>query len=152
MYEQLAFGRSSDPIPGQNFRRLILGIASKPDGYAIALNILHMRLHSDMEKHRVVAPEIIDAGRELLRQAAFAREDASEDYRLGIIVKTCLAGDGGVAIAQELVRKFRDSVTKYHTLASYHHQFLEGLVCSPATSFTRRVAGRWPGGIRWDGS
>ena len=82
----LVYGRVCEPIPGPEFRDLMLAIGAKPDGNRIALEILSMRLHSDSTAKREPLPETIEAGRVLLEQYSFQgrgnRAD-HDDYKLG---------------------------------------------------------------------
>ena len=51
-YHALANGRASDNIPGPALRDLLLVISSKPNGNIVAINILSMRLFSDLVQKR----------------------------------------------------------------------------------------------------
>jgi len=106
---------------------LVLTIAAMPSGYDVAIEILHMRLHSEEERKAGIAPELIDAGCELMQQYTFARKYDREDYRLGAITKSCFIGTKGAAVTTEIVRKLKVAVEKYETSAFYHDDLLDGL-------------------------
>jgi hypothetical protein len=109
----LASGRASDPIDGPDLKRLVLGIAEKPDGLSVAVHILAMRLHSDQSDGRHSAPEVKEAGRALLAKYQFSRHDAErtrDDYDLGRIAVVSLPDDVGKPIVRRLCRDLVDAV------------------------------------------
>jgi hypothetical protein len=78
IYTYLAYGRATDPIPAKEMKELVLTIAGLPDGDDVAVEILHMRLHSDEEREGGVAPELIDAGgRRLIARETSGSNDHS---------------------------------------------------------------------------
>jgi hypothetical protein len=127
-YHYLALGRAADSIPGQDLKNLVLAIAERPDGFEVAAQILHLRLHSDKDQKRGHAVECIDAGRELMRSVVFARSNISHSYALGMIAQTCLGGDGGIDVAQEVCRRLLQSIAKYEAHAYEHNYLFEGLL------------------------
>lgn len=105
MYRNLAFGRTTDRLGGDILKDLLLVIASQPDGFDVALEILSMRLHSDRSAQREYEPELIEAGRDLLRRVTFRKDNQRGDHELAGIVKTCLTGlDAGPIAAAVAVR------------------------------------------------
>jgi hypothetical protein len=84
-----------------------------------------MRLNSDRERNEEIAPELVDTGCDLLRQLRFTRNDR-EDYRLGIIVETCLTSERGATIVTELCARLKTAVRKYETNAIFHDDLLSG--------------------------
>ena len=105
IYRNLASGRATDPVSGQDLNELVVEIAAKPGGYDVAIEILWMRLHSDTERKQDHGPEIIDAGCELMRQLRFTKKKEREGYRLEELSKRCLVGEKGATIVQEICRK-----------------------------------------------
>jgi hypothetical protein len=71
----------------------VLTIAGMPAGYDIAIEILYMRLHSEKDRKEPIAQELVDTGRELLRQHRFASKNDLEGYRIGAIAKCCITGE-----------------------------------------------------------
>lgn len=120
-------GRVTDPIPPAALRTLLLEIAARPGGWDVAIGILYMRLFSDESQKQVSAPEIIDTGRELMLGIDFTNSNIQVEYKLGLICKQCLRGDGAAEIVRSVCRKFRDAVTKYETYIFYHEELLQGL-------------------------
>lgn len=133
VYRQLACGRATDPISGENMGRLLLEIATRPDGFDIALFIIFMRLHSDKGKADS-DPEVLSAGRKLTRKIEFSRGEVREDYHLGEVVKSCFVGEEGRKITHEVCCKIRDSVSKRKTFAFAHDDMLQALLLVQPTA------------------
>ncbi|MBZ5678376.1 MAG: hypothetical protein LAP61_29415 [Acidobacteriia bacterium] len=127
MFTYLAYGRATDPIPPSDLKELVLTIAGIQGGDAVAIQILQMRLHSDKDRNEPIAQELVDAGRELLRQLSFATKNDQGDYRIGDIAKHCLTGDQGAAVATGICATLKAAVTTYETHAFYHDDLLDGL-------------------------
>ncbi|HTM35323.1 MAG TPA: hypothetical protein VL156_01130 [Terriglobales bacterium] len=134
MYIYLAYGRATDPIPAADLRELVLTMAEMPSGHDVALEILQMRLHSDEQRKQGIAPELIDAGCELIRKLAFTKKNDREDYGLGDIARSCLKGAKGAAVTKEICRKLKSAVAKYETSAFYHGDLLHGLFGAQPTA------------------
>ena len=98
-----------------------------PAGYDIAIEILYMRLHSEKDRKEPIAQELVDTGRELLRQHRFASKNDLEGYRIGAIAKCCITGEQGAAVATALCATFKAAVTMHKTHAFYYGDLLDGL-------------------------
>ncbi len=123
----LGWGRASDAISGADLKELVLSLAARPQGYAIATDILSMRLHSDRDSKAEHAPELIEAGRELLSQAEFEDRDSMHDYRMRMIVNACLPGKAGKEAARNICKRFKEGLAK-HSVYTFHFEgLLEGL-------------------------
>ena len=127
-YEVLAWGGAPDQISPQDLKELVLTIAGKPEGFNPALEILGMRLYSDERKKQDHAHDIIEAGRELLRQLRFTEKTDREDRRLEAIGKACLVGEEGVEVVRGICHKLKDSVAKYETYSFNNTGLLLGLL------------------------
>jgi hypothetical protein len=130
VYRNLAFGRATDPISGEDFKKLVLEIAAKTDGFDVASDIVYMRLHSDKDDEQ---PGILDAGRELMRQVKFTKKNNSEDYHLGKIIELCLVGKEGAITVQDLCAKLKDAASKYETYIFNHADLVNGLFSAQPT-------------------
>jgi hypothetical protein len=126
MFSYLTLGRATDPIAAPDLRDLLLAIAATPNGYDVAVEILYMRLHSDRDKKQGILPEVVTAGCELLQQLPFTKHDR-EDHRIGEIAKSCLKGDQGVGVVQELCGRLKAAVEKYETYVFHHDDLLQGI-------------------------
>lgn len=126
-YEHLAFGGAVNAVPAPDLCEILLGIAALPSGNDIAVEVLHMRLHSDKNRKHDLAPELIDVGRELMRKIVFTKKNDREDYRLGEICAACLTGAKGAAVVTQICRRLKNAVAKYQTSAYNHDDLLVGL-------------------------
>jgi len=117
MYRNLAFGRATEHVEGGVLKDLVLLIADQPDGFYVALEILHMRLHSDRSAQREHETEILETGRQLLRRILFRKGKDSDDYQLADVVKTCLATPDTASLASELAVRLRQAVAANETHA-----------------------------------
>ena len=134
MYGCLAYGRATDPVPPSDLKELILGIAALPSGQDIAIEVLQMRLYSDKERKQEIAPELIDAGRELLQEIVFTGRNDRGDYRLGEIGAVCLTGENGAAVVKGICQRFKSAVAKYETSASGNDDLLVSLFATQPTA------------------
>lgn len=107
----LAYGRTTDHLPGNVLKNLLLLIANQPDGFNVSLHILYMRLHSDRSSHREHEPGILEAGRELLQRITFESSSPHDDYELADIVKSCLTGPDASWLAAEIATRLKDAAT-----------------------------------------
>lgn len=142
MFGNLAYGRFLETVFGADFKELVLLIAAKPDGYDPALEILAMQLHSDNQEKRGYDPEVVETGRELLRRLALRGRRQQNDYKIGEVVKACLAGGGGVCIAHDILRKLKHSISKHETYASDKSRIVQSLIeVQPLPSLDALFAG-----------
>jgi hypothetical protein len=123
----LGWGRASDVITGADLKELLLLIARLPDGYAVATDILSMRFHSERDKKVVHLPELIEAGRTLLSEATFDNRDNMHDYRMSMIIKACLPGEGGIVAARSVCEKFKAGLSDYSVYIFHYDQMLAEL-------------------------
>jgi hypothetical protein len=126
----LVYGAVCEPIPGPDFRDLMLAIGAKPDGNRIALEILSMRLHSDGNAKREPLPETVEAGRILLEQYTFKRRGNQadhDDYKLGVVSSKCLVGPAGAPVAQKLWRDMKAAVDSYDAYGWEQDDLLKAL-------------------------
>lgn len=129
-YGNLAYGRACDPIPGPEFRDLILAVGRTPEGEAVALNILAMRIFTDRSDKREILPETIEAGRRLLAVLEIPEKNARvhrEDHDLALVVSVCLAGAEGVLVAVGLCRKLIEAVNVRHVNPSDYADTMSAL-------------------------
>lgn len=127
-FHVLAWGRATDGIDPRELADLLAAIAEKASGFDVAAEILSMRFYADRADKREPAPELLEAGRELLRLVTFGDKNDREDHRLGGIARTCLVGDAGASIARDLVRKLLEATDEHKTQAYYHDDLIKGVV------------------------
>jgi hypothetical protein len=116
-YNNLAYGRSCDPIPGPTFRDLVLAIGERPGGEVVALDILAMRIFTDRSDKRLTVPETMEAGRKLLQAFELPNErtrDERIDHDLALVVSGCLEGSEGRQAAVKLCGRLIEGFDKRH--------------------------------------
>lgn len=126
-YQTLAYGRAADPIPGEAFKAIVLGVAAKKAGFEPAVDILHMQIHTGPGEAEPQEPAVVEAGRELLRQLRFTRSTTHEGYALGEIAKASLSGSENIPLVLDLCKKLKKAVEIYETSAFYHRAFIAAL-------------------------
>ena len=114
-YQFLAYGRASDPIGDSDLCHLIVTIASKKDGFFVAIKILYMRIYSSLQRKIDLSTELGDAGRELLRDLTFSRNDILEAMQISEVISHCLLGRPGISIAKEIAHKYFEAASKNMT-------------------------------------
>jgi hypothetical protein len=109
-FKVLAWGGVSVSIPGADFRTLLRGIAAKPDGFWVAAEILDMRLFADRDKPEGADPEVIATGRDLVEVLDFGELGRNQDHHVGSLIARCLKGPDGLAVTQDLCRRFMHAI------------------------------------------
>lgn len=128
MYQNLAFGRTTDHLAGTTLKSLLLLIADQSDGFEVALEILYMRLCSDVANKRKHDSDLIEAGRNLLRRVTFERNRHRDDYELAAIAKACLTESDAGPVAAELAVRLRRAVEAYEIHALENNDLLKALL------------------------
>lgn len=114
-------------IPVRDFTELIQGIAAKPDGLGVAIDILYRRLHTDQAGTLGYTPELAQVGRELMRQLTFPAKNERDDYVLKAICEACLVGEEGAAVVQTICHRLKDAVSRHETYLRNHEGLLVGM-------------------------
>ncbi|WFU15989.1 hypothetical protein [Bradyrhizobium sp. CB3481] len=130
-FHALAWGRAGDAVPAPDLRDLLLAIASKPEGLTVALEILSMRLVSNLANKQEPASEIGETGRVLLDAFEFHEKNGRadrEDHELGRIARVSLAGDAGIPIVRRLVRKMMAAIKSHEVSAHDQDDLVESLL------------------------
>ncbi|MDP1770828.1 MAG: hypothetical protein Q8L15_00985 [Methylobacter sp.] len=115
-YRYLGWGQRHTSISDDNLCDLLKMIASKPDGLAIAVDTLQMRLHGNKNEKRPCSNVITSLGQELLIQVSFDCENyRSEqmDYRLGQLAEACLKGEEAVTSATVICKKLAKALSEH---------------------------------------
>lgn len=107
-YRSLATGRYVDDMAADDLAFLINSIRQKPDGFAVACEILSMRLHTI--SHDEYQPVLAEAGRSLLADITFSRDDGMTDYRLEQIAKYSLKESEGAKAAFTICKRLRTAM------------------------------------------
>jgi hypothetical protein len=115
MYQNLAFGKTTDELAGSDLRDLLQLISQRSGGFNVALTILYMRLYSDNIAQRRHEPELLEAGQALVRRYTFTRGNQSHDDQLSKVVRACLTGPTAAACAGEVAGGLKRAVAAYET-------------------------------------
>jgi hypothetical protein len=127
-YRQLSFRGIADVIPASALSRLILQIASKPDGYSVAADVLGMRLFSVHSSGIHIDDELIQCGQELLKQCPFDRPPGNPDHDLGRIAEACLTGADAASTTAHVCREFKKALSGYKVFASDYHELMKSIL------------------------
>lgn len=107
----------SDSIPLPFFREILLGVASLPDGYRVAVNILGMQLHSLQSSKVPIDSDISAIGRELLKLNDFQDADQNHAYHVNEIAVACMVGDTAYEDAITICTKLARALFDYQSNA-----------------------------------
>lgn len=128
MYRNLALDRTTDHLAAADLRDLLLLIADQPEGFEVAVNVLSMRLFSDRSTQRQHEPELLEAGRELLRRISFRKGNQRGDRELARVVQACLNGPEAALLAAEVAGRLRRAVAAYETYSFDNDDLLKALL------------------------
>lgn len=128
MYRKLSHGQTTNQLAGSDLRDLILLIAEQPDGFYVALEILYMRLYLDRSAQRQHMPELLNAGRELLRHVRFRQVIQHDDHHLAEVVRACLTAPEDAPLVTEVVNRLRRAVAANETYSFENYDLLKILL------------------------
>jgi hypothetical protein len=142
-YGQLAYGRATDPIPSDDLYRLLALISVLPGGLEVAVDILYMRLHSMRIAGTPIDYELVECGRALLLQCAFAKSGHRIDYELAGLVETCLTGADAEERAEAVCTRLAEAFSAYSASAYNYGLLLKSLFqAQPIAALTAFITGR----------
>jgi hypothetical protein len=128
MFANLAVGRTPDQMAAGDLRDLLLLILERDDGFDVVLDILAMRLYSNRQAKRAVEPELLEAGRELIRRVQFKKNNQRDDYQLAEVARECLNTPDASTLAAQLTRRLLLAVATYETYAFDNDDLLRALL------------------------
>jgi len=126
-YENLAYAGTTSQLSGQVLAGLLAEIAEQPDGYYVALDILHLRLFADRSDGRRTPQELLDCGRDFLRRPMFRGRNATDDFNLGQLVKFCITGPNAALVATDAAMAVRRAVESREAYVFDCSEFLAAL-------------------------
>ncbi|MGH6681364.1 MAG: hypothetical protein ACREDL_21085, partial [Bradyrhizobium sp.] len=138
-FRSVAYGRASDPIPGDRLRGLLTVIAAKPRGHDVAMEILSMRLHSDHADDRPADPDLGAAGRALLAQLPFSHDDRDGGYRLQLVAKAALTGAEGAETARLVWVNFVAAVARREAHAFEQQALVKALFSTQPAALLNEI-------------
>lgn len=123
----LSSGRLTDAMSPPDLANLLSALAAAPDGWAVAVDVLSMRLRSETGDHTSFN-SLLSLGRTLLL-AIEPRSKAHQrlDYDLSTLASTCLVGAAGEAAAIEICRTLAEDFGNH--VLSFHefHTFISAI-------------------------
>src|SRR5690606_21509673 len=98
-------------IPSVHSRRLLMAIASQPEGVDIAIDILAMRFDSARDASGIpLDDELISCGQILLELCTF-KEGHDLDHNLQQLADVCLATDSAVECTKRVCKAFKEALS-----------------------------------------
>jgi hypothetical protein len=125
-YVNLIVGHATKQVPGTELRAFLLALAEKDGGLDTSIEILYMRVVSD-GAGTPGNPALVEAGRTLMAKLRFDDTTGPEDYRLQVLGRYSLNGDGAAAVVRDICEGLGNSIARYQTHAFYHDGFLQVL-------------------------
>ncbi len=116
-FRNLMLGRVSDSIPLPIFKKILLGIASLPKGYEVAVDIFGQRLHSIKSNKLEVDEETAALGRQLLALCNFHSNSQNHAYHINVIAIACLRSEAACEEALTIAKKLARALVDYRTEA-----------------------------------
>jgi len=140
LYRVLEGGGATHGLTGPDFNKLLLRISDPPDGVAIAMEILFMRL--SFNRDRSSPDELVEIGCELMRRLEVTGgTDSSLAYRLQIVGRHCLLGEKGAATVREVCTKLRDAILRSEASAYGHRELLQILFSAQPLAVLQSLCG-----------
>jgi hypothetical protein len=131
-YRVLASGGASAPIPAVDLKDVILAIAGKTNGHDVALDVHYMRIFGDLQNKKPVAPELIEAGRELLANMAWNFRD-NETHRVTALIKQCLTGSDGWSTFVTVCDNFKQALSEHQIYSHNSGRLFQALFKAQTT-------------------
>ena len=141
----LGHGKTHESINDTMFNELLSLIASKPDGLAVAIEILAMRLHGQDTSGYVCTEAIKTLGQELLNKVRFDHDRSTQDrglaYNLSRIAGTCLFGATAKAVARNLCIRLGQAFVEHKIYSKDYTSLLDSLASKQPLAFLEGFLG-----------
>ena len=139
-YRALEGGGVTHRLTGPDFNKLLLRISDHPDGVAVAMEILFMRL--SFNRDRSSPDELVEIGCELMRRLKVTGGIGSNfAYRLQIVGRHCLLGDKGAATVREVCSELRDAIARSEASTYGHRELLQILFSAQPLAVLQSLCG-----------
>lgn len=115
VFRYLSFGRATEPVPEHRLAELLERLGIKPDGRAIALDILHMHIFGEPKP---IGPQLTTCAHSLIANSPLTRHDHGLDHALGDLIQRFLVGSDGEAPARALLGRIHEAIEKF-TVSRY---------------------------------
>lgn len=138
MFSQLAYGRRHENINEKDLSELLRKIASTREGIRVAIDILHMRLHS-LPNNSEVSDLIKTLGQELILSYTFKKENnnriQSESSKITKIIKYCFKGETANKSARKLCENLIRAIENYDIYAMNTGKILKVLASNHTEAY-----------------
>jgi hypothetical protein len=114
-YRGLAYGRATDALSGQSLSALVWDIATRQDGFDVAVDILDSHLHVVRAEKREADALVVGAGRKLLRHSQFQNRNDISVYHLAELARACLGGPDASTDAAAVALRLKQAVKARET-------------------------------------
>lgn len=122
-YANIVVGHATKAVPGADLGTFLLTLSEKSGGLDVAIQILYMRILSEGgETPRNSG--LVETARQLMSRLTFTEGSGQEDFRLQVLCRYSLQGDGSADAVLRIGRKLGESTAKHETYTFYH----EGLI------------------------
>jgi hypothetical protein len=124
----MIYGGVMKTIQPDTFEKLAKVVASKKDGFNVAIELLYMRVHLEKREGVKIPPEFQEVGWHVLESVCFSARDQRQDHRLAEIAKACLPGKNCAARVAELCKRLKQAVLSHQTSIVYYDDLLVELL------------------------
>lgn len=109
-FRYLELGRATQDLPEELLARILQRLSIKPDGLAIALEILSMHIYDNPNP---IGPPLRQLARTLLPEFAPNKGDSSTDHRLGRLIAFFLSDEAGEPVARRMLQALGERLASY---------------------------------------
>ena len=115
VFRHLGFGRATEPVPEHCLAELLERLCIKPNGLAIAVDILHMHIYREPKP---IGPQLTACAHSLIANAPLNRHDHMLDHGLSELIQRFLVGSDGEPPARTLLGRIQEAIAKF-TVSRY---------------------------------
>jgi hypothetical protein len=120
-------GRTVETVLPADIAAYLTSLARRPGGEPVAIHLLSMQFFGDQQHKRPHEVQIVDAGRVILRNLTFDRENRREDISLLSVVEVCASGDKGYSVAKTLSANLKKAIAEHRSSGLDYGSLLNGL-------------------------
>lgn len=110
VFQHLGLGRATEPVPSHRLAELLERLGIKPDGLAVALDILHMHLYGDPKP---IGPQLTACAHSLIANAPLTRHYHGLDHGLSELIQRFLVGSVGEPPARALLGRINEAIAQF---------------------------------------
>lgn len=123
----------TNTISPTNLQRFLLELAARPDGTVIAIHIWSMQFCILDGKKRIVTPELIRCGRDLLMRYDFKNVNTHDECDFAAIFRECLTEIDSDTFVQAMCHTLNEAISNEVESSYYYSEIIEELfITSPS--------------------